>query len=348
MKKNIVLILLMVFTLILAGCNAMDARENATAQPNGKVPSTTPNDAEGATTDEQPEGTGTDTAGGQKPALPKKLKLENGVPQLKVYVVETDKVETMDLEKYLEGVLAGEMKNNWPIEALKAQAILARTFVLNFISEKESKYSGADISTDIKEAQAYDLKAVNDNIKKAVNDTKGEVLSYNGKFPFTWFHAHSGGMTEKAKEGLEFEKEEPPYTKIVDSKDSPEAPDDVKRWTASFTAKQLLDAAGVSGPLTSVEIGKKSESGRAVTLKVNGKDVSAPSVRLEIGSTKMKSTFLESIELKNGKVTIIGKGYGHGVGMSQWGAYGMAKNGEKAEDIAVYYFNNLSIVRLWE
>ena len=74
---------------------------------------------------------------------------EDGVPLLRVYVVDEEKVETIDVETYVEGVLAGEMKNDWPLEALKAQAILARTFVLRFVEEKESKYPDADISTDI-------------------------------------------------------------------------------------------------------------------------------------------------------------------------------------------------------
>ena len=94
---------------------------------------------------------------------------ENGVPMLKVHVVEDEKTETIDIETYVQGVLAGEMKNDWPEEALKAQAILARTFVLKFVDEKESRYEGADISTDIEEAQAYDASAVNPRIKQAVS-----------------------------------------------------------------------------------------------------------------------------------------------------------------------------------
>ena len=77
----------------------------------------------------------------------------------------------MDAEAYVAGVVAGEMKNDWPLEALKAQAILARTFVLRFVSEKESRYEGADISTDISEAQAYDESAVNDLVLQAVEET---------------------------------------------------------------------------------------------------------------------------------------------------------------------------------
>ena len=98
------------------------------------------------------------TGGAKAIAWPEKRleKNEDGVPVLDVYVVADEQVERVDVETYVEGVLAGEMKNDWPMEALKAQAILARTFVLKFLSEKQSKYEGADISTDIEEAQAYD------------------------------------------------------------------------------------------------------------------------------------------------------------------------------------------------
>ena len=87
----------------------------------------------------------------------------------------------MDIETYVMGVLAGEMKNDWPEEALKAQAILARTFVLKFIETKDSKYDGADISTDVSEAQAYSEADINDKVRAAVEETRGLVMSYEGE-----------------------------------------------------------------------------------------------------------------------------------------------------------------------
>ena len=284
--------------------------------------------------------------------LPSKLQMgEDGQPILSVYVKETQKVEKMPLEKYLEGVLAGEMKNSWPMEALKAQAILARTFVLKFLEEKNSKYPGADISTDIEEAQAYNAEYVNDRIRQAVNETRGMVLSAQGELPFSWFHAHSGGLTAGAKEGLEYEKAEPGYVRIVPGRESDKAPENDARWTATFPAADVLRAAaraGASGnSLSSIEIGERGESGRVTSLIVNGASVPAGSFRIALGSTEMKSTLLEDISLSNGRVTIKGKGYGHGVGMSQWGAYGMAEAGEKAEQIVTYYFTGVEVVRAW-
>ena len=163
--------------------------------------------------------------------VPERLeKNESGVPMLKVYDVKNEKLETLSVEDYLPAVLAGEMAGDWPLEALKAQAILARTFVLQFVSQKESMYDGADISTDIKEAQAYDAAGVNARIREAVKETRGEVLNAGGELPYAWFHAHSGGLTARAKEGLDYEKAEPGYTQCVKGMENDEAPAEAAHW----------------------------------------------------------------------------------------------------------------------
>jgi stage II sporulation protein D len=286
------------------------------------------------------------------PELPGKIQnFEGEVPVVKVYVSDSSAVEEMALEKYLEGVLAGEMKNDWPLEALKAQAILARTFTLRFMTEKESKHEGADISTDIEEAQAYNADDVNDNIRQAIEDTKGMVLVSDNagspEFPYTWFHAHSGGKTALAKEGLDFEGGEPSYTQVVDGLESDSAPEDAKQWTAAFSSDEVMSAANKSGELTSIEIGEKGESGRATTILINGDPVPAASFRIGIGSTEMRSTLLDDLTLEDGTVKMSGKGYGHGVGMPQWGAYGMAESGKSYEDILMYYFKDCKIGKVW-
>ena len=285
------------------------------------------------------------------PQLPEEIEIANGVPQLRVYCVEDEAVETMDLETYVQGVLAGEMRNDWPEEALKAQAILARTFVLNFISEKDSQYPGADISTDISEAQAYNSANINDRIKDAVKQTEGLVMVYDGRFPYAWFHAHAGGITELPTAALEYKKADPPYTQVIESPDSDKAPENVKNWTARFTAEEVAAACaetGVkTGSVTSLEIGKRGASGRAITFIVNGKEVSAPALRLRLGGTAMKSTLLDSVNVDGNTITFSGRGYGHGVGMSQWGAYGMAEAGARAEEIVQHYFQDVEIQKLY-
>lgn len=308
---------------------------------------------------------GVDSAATKKPVQVRwpqdKLKTgKNGELLLRVYVVEDQQVEERELENYVEGVLAGEMKNDWPLEALKAQAILARTFVLKFVQEKESQYQGADISTDIEEAQAYDASAVNERIQQAVEETRGLVLSCEGELPYAWFHAHSGGMTEYARAGLGWEKDEPAYTQPSRGTE-PEQLSDAKEnqqlqaaaeWKADFTFAEWTAACQKQGVQvephagSQLQISQRGESGRAVTLEIDGQSVNAADLRLALGSTKMRSTLLTSLKIENGKVHMAGKGYGHGVGMSQWGAYGMAQEDKSAEQIIKHYFQKVEIAQI--
>ena len=305
---------------------------------------------------------GVDSAATKKPVQVRwpqdKLKTgKNGELLLRVYVVEDQQVEERELENY---VLAGEMKNDWPLEALKAQAILARTFVLKFVQEKESQYQGADISTDIEEAQAYDASAVNERIQQAVEETRGLVLSCEGELPYAWFHAHSGGMTEYARAGLGWEKDEPAYTQPSRGTE-PEQLSDAKEnqqlqaaaeWKADFTFAEWTAACQKQGVQvephagSQLQISQRGESGRAVTLEIDGQSVNAADLRLALGSTKMRSTLLTSLKIENGKVHMAGKGYGHGVGMSQWGAYGMAQEGKSAVQIIKHYFQKVEIAQI--
>ena len=285
--------------------------------------------------------------------IPQKLKRgEDGVPVLKVYDVKAEKLIEESVEEYVPAVLAGEMAGDWPLEALKAQAILARTFVLQFVTEKTSRYEGADISTDIEEAQAYNADAVNDRIRQAVKETRGMVLSAGGELPYAWFHAHSGGLTARAKEGLDYEKDEPGYTQCVKGMENDEAPPEAARWQAAFTtdevAAAMKDVGAKVDKVNSVSIGQRGESGRAMTLLISGKEVSAPALRIALGSTKMRSCLLESLRVEDGQVKMAGRGYGHGVGMSQWGAYAMAQAGKTAEEIVMHYFRDVTIKQAWK
>ena len=198
-------------------------------------------------------------------------------------------------------------------------------------------YDGADISTDVVEAQAYAPESVNDRVRQAVEETAGMVLSADGEYPYAWFFAHAGGMTELPSVALDYEGEDPQYLSAVDSPDSEDAPEDVKRWTARFTEDEVLAAAAELGleldAVERVEAGERGASGRAKTLRINGNEVSAPSFRIQIGANRLKSTLIDEIEVdEDGGVSFTGRGYGHGVGMSQWGAYALAQEGKSAEE----------------
>lgn len=285
----------------------------------------------------------------KKPTIPKQLQNDRSVV---VYVLEEGAKKEVDVEEYVADVLGGEIHNDWPEEAIKAQAILARTFVMEFLTDKTSKYEGADVSTDIEEAQAWGPEEVNERVQKAVQDTEGVVAVHDGQYIKAWFHSHAGGKTATAKEGLAFKEEEPPYIKSVESPDSEEAPPEDAQWSAEFTKQEIINAANKAGAsidsCNEIQIGQKGPSGRAVTLTIDKAEVSAPELRVSLDSTKMKSTLLSNLQVQGDKVLMKGKGYGHGVGMSQWGAYGMAKDGKTAEEIIQHYFQDVNIVKLWE
>ncbi len=280
-----------------------------------------------------------------------KLKEE---PTISLYHHETGKKEEIKIEKYLEGVVAAEMEPGWHPEALAAQAILARTFTMKKIKEGGVKARGTDASTDIEEFQAYDASRVNDKVRAAVERTKGEVVTYKGEYINGWFHADSGGKTAAtAAEGLEFKKESTPYIKSVEDPGHKITTPENKAWTATFSAAEVQQAVektlGKSpGSITSVSITQKGPSGRATGIKINDTTLSAASLRLALGSEKVRSTFLEGVEFSGGQITFKGKGFGHGVGMSQWGAKALAEQGKKAEDIVKYFFKDVQIEKRWE
>ena len=268
-------------------------------------------------------------------------------PILNVHIVDQNAVVCMDIETYVAGVVAGEMPNDWPLEALKAQAILARTFVLKFITEKDSRYPGADISTDIAEAQAYNAEAINARIQQAVQETAGLILlTEDNELPYTWFHSHSGGMTESAVAGIDWQGDEPAYIRPTEGMEADTAP-----WRADFTAAEFIAACRNAGAKVSscksIRIGQKGKSGRVVTLVVDGTAVNAARLRISLGSTKMRSTLLTELSVEGDIIHMSGLGYGHGVGLSQWGAHALAQRGWSAEEIALHYYKGLHVVKVW-
>jgi len=291
-----------------------------------------------------------------KPELPQippgQQEAPQAEPEITVFMHETGEKKTMKIEEYITGVVAGEMKTDWPVEALAAQAIIARTFTMEAMETKGGVPDrGTQASTDIKEFQAYSAKDVNDNVRKAVQMTRGMVIVYQGKPIKAWFHASAGGITATAKEGLNYKEAEPPYIQSVQSPDDL-APGDIQNWTIIFPKESVMAAMAKMGKkvndISSLEIAQKGPSGRATMLVVNkNTEISAPELRVALDSTKLKSMLLDKIQVNEDSVTFAGKGYGHGVGMSQWGANRMAKNGKKPEDIITHYFKGVQVEKRW-
>ncbi len=289
------------------------------------------------------------------PEIPAPIKRgANQEPELRVYVAETGTIRTMKFEEYLMGVVAAEMDPAWPQEALAAQAIVARSFTLQKIAENGGVPArNAHASTDIKEFQAYDVGRVNGNVREAVERTRGEVAVYGGEFIRGWFHAYAGPRTALAREGLEFRGPNPPYIKIVDSPAGEVIPEEEREWQAAFSLARIRNAARQitgrdPGPVKRVEVARFGPSGRVTVVRINDLDVSAPQLRLALDSTVMRSTFVNSLRIEGNRLVMRGSGYGHGVGMCQWGARALAEQGYSPEDIVRYYYSNIAIVKMWE
>ena len=273
-------------------------------------------------------------------------------PEISVWFHEEGTVRQMKLEQYLEGVVAGEMKNDWPQEALKAQAIVARTYTLAKMAEGKLAEHNTDASTDIREFQAYQKDAVNDAVKQAVQTTRGQVITHEGAPIMAWFSASAGGQTATAEEGLGYTKGPLPYIQPVMSPDE-DAPDDVKAWEVTFTHDEMERAVESLGyeteKVNSVMVTSYGPSGRATKLLINGKfAVSAPELRIALDSMKIKSTMLDDVTVDADGAHFAGRGYGHGVGMSQWGAHHMASTGSTAEDIVKHYYPSTTVTKWWE
>ena len=269
-------------------------------------------------------------------------------PTLSVYFHETGEVKSLPLETYLQGVVAAEMEPTWPLAALEAQAIVARTFTVKKLEEGKLPNRDAQASTDPKEFQAYNSEKINDRVKKAVENTKGQVITHGGRTIMAWFHASSGGKTASPAEGLNFQGEPTPYVAPVKDVQS----DPVQGWSKTFSNAQISEACAAQGAnvgtISTIKVGRRGPSGRAQTLVVNGKEINAPELRMAIGGTAMRSTLLDEVTLQGDSIVMRGRGYGHGVGMSQWGAWIMAQRGKKAEDIVGYYYKGVDVQTLWE
>lgn len=268
-------------------------------------------------------------------------------------IVENEKGEnkTLKLEKYIVGVVAGEMNQDWPGNAYGAQAIMARTFALKYMEDNNTD----TISDSFSDAQEYAPDRISEEIRAAVADTRGEVVLYNDQYIKGWFHASAGGETTSAKIGLAYSEKEPPYIKSVKSPDD-KAPEDIKNWKVIFTEEQLetgLSKMGEDiGDLKRFEVNDKDSTGRAVKFNFSGSEgslvVKAADYRKQLDPRKLKSIKIDSIKKVDKGYEIAGSGFGHGVGLSQWGAYSLALDNKKPEDIVKYYYNDIKIVKLYD
>jgi len=250
----------------------------------------------------------------------------------------TSLVTIVPLELYLEGVLLREVSPQWHEQSLQAQAIAARTYALYHMLRRRQELFDVYSTTS---SQAYGgCEHVPASIRAAVAATRGMVLTHNGAVILSLFHANSGGSTEDTQYIWGFQK---PY--LGGTPDTPTADHPGGTWTCTLSwhdIQKRLQTFGLSvdmdGDILPVE---HSPTSRITTIKIaNGKHsffLTGNSFRLIVGPTKIKSTRFTVVKKKD-LFIFSGSGYGHGAGMSQWGAYTLAQRGYDYRQILQFYY----------
>ncbi len=247
-------------------------------------------------------------------------------------------VNNVNLEHYLYSVIGAEMSPNWPLEALKAQAVAARSYALY------QRERGKNPTYDLGDTQGWQvykgLESEATSTYAAVDATAGQVMVHNGKIIEAFFHSSSGGHTENVEEVW---TEARPYLRGVPDYDRG-AP--VYQWSTSVSASQLSNLISGVGNIVSMQPEKTTKTGRVITMKVIGdsgqRAIGGEQIQRLLG---LKSTRF-SIQKANGVFQVYGKGFGHGVGMSQWGAHNLARAGANYQQILYHYYQNASLAKL--
>ncbi len=249
-------------------------------------------------------------------------------------------VITLSMTDYLIGVVGAEMPASFPLEALKAQAVVARTYALKRIS------SGKKL-TDTVSTQAYkdnnQLKAMwqgnfntyYNKIKLAVTSTNNMTIKYNGAYIDAVYHSTSNGKTEDA---VHVWGNSVPYLKSVESSWDRNASSYLRTEEKELSALLMLLGIDLSDE-NSIEIISRNNSGRVSNVRIGNKNYSGVELRNLLG---LRSADFD-LEVQNNKVIITTRGYGHGVGMSQYGAKGMAENGYNYQQILRHYYQGISL-----
>lgn len=284
--------------------------------------------------------------------------------KISVYNKAFNKTEIMDLEEYLKGVVAAEMPADFDMEALKAQAVAARTFAYGRLCgvycSKQGVHDGTDICTDPSHCQAWTsresaikkwsvLFAAGNwaKIEKAVDETKDMIVTYHGSIANTLFHASSCGMTENSEDVWAGVKV--PYLRSVVS--------DGDQFSKGYAATILMGTGEMAEKLRKAYPDADVDSIAADSIKILDYTASGRVKTLKIGNVMMKGTEFRSLfglrsasfdvkPAEDDMLKITTTGYGHGVGMSQWGADSLAKKGGAFREILEHYYTGVDILTI--
>ena len=258
-------------------------------------------------------------------------------------------VNRLSLDAYLFGVLYHETLQLWPMETLKAQAIVSRTYALYHSQHvRQGTAKDFDVTATVY-SQVYGGRSSERwRTSRAVRETAGLVLTYNGALFPAYFHATCGGSTESAAQLWNVDV---PSLKGVLCPWCLTTPH--YHWTREIMQRDLGDTLRAHGAtiqrITAVTVAERTPSGRAVRLRVEGPggptEVAANDLREWLGHNWLKSVLFD-VHLGGYKVIFDGRGWGHGVGMCQWGAAEQARRGRTAEEILRFYFPG-AVIQPW-
>ncbi len=255
-------------------------------------------------------------------------------------------INEIDIEEYVKGIMYHEASHYWPEEALKAQAVASRTYALYQVQERKGREY--DVTSDVFSQVYGGESSERYRTNRAVEATRDQILTYKGKVIPAYFHATCAGHTEDASELW--------YINLVPLKgvtcdwcvDSPHY-----HWHAVLSREELSDALSKNGRkvsgIESIEITKTDPSGRVSEIAVGTKErtvkIAGKDFRAALGPDLIRSLKFE-VRIVETDVVFEGSGWGHGVGMCQWGAYFMAKAGRTYKEILQYYYPHSDVTPL--
>ena len=258
-------------------------------------------------------------------------------------------INVLGVEKYLNSVVGSEMPHKWHIEALKAQAIASRTYAL-----KKTNNGLYDIDSTQTNQVYNGLESSTFKTRRAVRETRSLVITYKNKLINALFHSSSGGMTENSEDVWS-----DPYPYLVTVKDFDQKNPKIK-WNKQVSKSELKKTFPIIGGIQQIQVLKITKTGRIKNLKISGiygeKVITGKEFRLKLGLNStlfrpiISNNFYDKKDINNQidmqsypYLTISGRGAGHGVGMSQWGAKYMANKGYKANQILKYFYKGVNI-----
>jgi stage II sporulation protein D len=288
------------------------------------------------------------------------------LPFIRVYLSKEERVLELPLERYIKGVIASEMPATFHLEALKVQALVARTYIVDRLLRRDfsdmkrwGKMAETAHVTDTVQHQVFSTEAKlkqrwgkneaknGKRMQQAVDETHAHIITYQGKPIYAAFFSISNGRTENSEDYFQAKY---PYLRGVDSlwdKQSPKY-ERTKTWKITDFVTQLSRQTGkkIALPVATgqpvIRVQKRTSGNRIARIQVGDEEFSGREVReaLQLASSDF------DWQIKGQEIVITTRGYGHGVGMSQWGAHLLAQQGKKAEEIVRHYYQGVQVEKL--